>query len=303
MKVVIVTWQAGGATQPAIGLGRLLTEHGHRVRIVAPTRYAARIDAAGCAHRIFPRRLEFDAARGAAEDQEQYMFSTFFGRTLPATLHAELEAEPADVVVVDFLLRSTACLAERLPVASVLMLHMAHRIHGTLPDADEDSEEAWGWRWSHRQVNMLRSEFGLPPLPIGPDLSAIALARRAAGALVVMPTEFDPWPPDAPANVVHVGPIFEEGTQEEWDPPWVQGDERPLVVVSMGSMYMHQEEVLQRVASALAELDVRALVLTGHELEPGELDFGPGVHVRDYVPTARCCPAQRSSSPTPEWAR
>jgi hypothetical protein len=36
VRATIVTWQGGGATQPAIGLGRMLSERGHEVRIVAP---------------------------------------------------------------------------------------------------------------------------------------------------------------------------------------------------------------------------------------------------------------------------
>jgi hypothetical protein len=36
VKLLIATWRAGGATQVAIGLGRLLSQRGHRVRIFGP---------------------------------------------------------------------------------------------------------------------------------------------------------------------------------------------------------------------------------------------------------------------------
>jgi len=56
LDVLITTWSGGGASQPAIGLGRLLVERGHRVRIMAPAVLAGRTTAAGCARS--PRRLK-----------------------------------------------------------------------------------------------------------------------------------------------------------------------------------------------------------------------------------------------------
>jgi MGT family glycosyltransferase len=136
----------------------------------------------------------------------------------------------------------------------------------------------------------VRERFDLEPLPIGPDPCGIALTRRAAAGLVAMPREFDPWPADGPANVTHAGPIFEEAKTPPWQPPWPAEDERPLVVVTMGSTYMHQEEVLTRIAAALGPLQVRVLVLTGHELGAEELELGPEVAVRDFVPHAAVLP-------------
>ena len=58
MEFLIATWQAGGATQVAIGLGRLLVQRGHRVRIFGPADLAVRIEAAGCVHRASPPEVE-----------------------------------------------------------------------------------------------------------------------------------------------------------------------------------------------------------------------------------------------------
>jgi MGT family glycosyltransferase len=105
-----------------------------------------------------------------------------------------------------------------------------------------------------------------------------------------MPREFDPWPEPPPANLTHVGPIFEELAAPTWESPWPAEDRRPLVVVSLGSTYMHQEPLLGRIATALSGLDARALLLTGHELDPGELSLDPGVEVRSYVPHSAVLP-------------
>ena len=233
MKVVIFTWQGGGATQPAFGLGRLLAARGDYVRIIAPAAYADRAAAAGCAHRPFPPAVEFDASAGRAmEDQEEFMVETALGDGLPAVLSRELEAEPADVVVVDYLLRSTVAAAEASGAAVVLLFHMSRRWHGRYSDGDDE----WSTPWQFRKLNEYRRELGIEELPDdGTDSVATELARRAAGAVIALPREFDDWEPTPPPHVVHVGPIPEEEAVAAWERPWPEDDERPLVVVTFGT--------------------------------------------------------------------
>src|SRR4029077_11222255 len=95
---------------------------------------------------------------------------------------------------------------------------------------------------------------------------------------------------EPPANVVHVGPVAEEAAIAPWVPPWPSGDERPLVVITLGTTYMHQEGVLRRALGALDVLAVRVLVLTGLELDPAEVPAGPGVHVESCLPHAAVLP-------------
>jgi UDP:flavonoid glycosyltransferase YjiC (YdhE family) len=70
LKVVIATWDAGGVTQPAIGLGRLMAERGHDVRVLAPVSLTDRIMAAGARPRAWPPGIEFDASRGRAIEEQ-----------------------------------------------------------------------------------------------------------------------------------------------------------------------------------------------------------------------------------------
>jgi MGT family glycosyltransferase len=285
--VLIVTWLGGGATQPAIGLGRELSARGHRVRVLAPARFAGRIAAAGCEHAAHPAAAEFDAGHGRAmEDQSPFVAATFFGPRLAGAVAEQAAVFRPDVAVVDYLLRSSLCEVEAQRIPLVLLMHTAYRFHAHVtgePDAP------WGWRWQYRLVNERRAASGLPPLPAGPEPMSVALARRADRALVTVPAAFDGWP-DPPANVVHVGPIAEEAVPLPWVPPWPDGDGRPLVVVTLGTTYMHQEGVLRRVLGALDGLGARVLVLTGLELDPSEVPGGPGVHVESYVPHAAVLP-------------
>jgi MGT family glycosyltransferase len=290
LKVVIATWDAGGVTQPAIGLGRLMAERGHDVRVLAPVSLTDRIMAAGARPRAWPPGIEFDASRGRAieEQLDGWLTDILLGPGLPAAVRGELATEPADVVVVDYLLRSALIEVERSHLPLVPLVHQAFRAHGVLDDEDPDA--TWGWRWEIRQINRIRQDVGLDSLPLGPESARVALLARSLAAVVVMPREFDDWPAPPP-SVVHVGPIFEESNEATWESPWPSGDPRPLIVVSLGTTYMHQEGLLRRIADALGELDARVLVLTGSALEPDEIvGLATSAEIRSYVPHAAVLP-------------
>jgi len=275
VKALIVTWQAGGGAQIAIGLGRLLAERGHEVRILAPAADADRVAAAGCLHRPFPPELELEPGR-RAEQQRHILERLFYGRELPRALSVEFAAEPSDVVVVDYLLRSAAGAAERLPAADVLLVHTIFGFHGGRGDDDATRR-----RW-YEPVNAGRRALGLDELPDSGESVTSALARRAAGTIVALPREFDDWN-EPPANVVHAGPMVESSNAKRWSAPWPAGDARPLVVVSLGSQFMDQTDVLRRITGALPQLPVRGLVTTG-EIDPAEIPAGANVAVERYVP-------------------
>jgi UDP:flavonoid glycosyltransferase YjiC (YdhE family) len=284
VELVIATWQAGGGAKVAADLGGLPAGRGHRVRIIGPAAEAERVENAGCVACPFPSELEFDPKLGRrAEEQRETLERLFFGRALPDVLAAELARQPADVVVVDYLLRSLAGACERIAAPTALLIHTIYGFHGGAGD-DEETRKRW-----YAPVNSSRLELGLDPLPAGTDSVTVALVRRAAAALVVVPREFDDWP-DPPANVIHVGPIATAAEADEWQSPWRSGDDRPLVVVTLGTTYMGHEDVLARIASALDPAAYRVLVLTGGELEPAEISVPHGVEVRDYVPHGTVLP-------------
>lgn len=179
--VLIVTWLGGGATQPAIGLGRELSARGHRVRVLAPARFAGRIAAAGCEHAAHPAAAEFDAGHGRAmEDQSPFVAATFFGPWLAGAVAEQAAVFRPDVVVVNYLLRSAVCEAEAQRIPLVLLMHTAYRFHARVAG---DPDAPWGWRWQYRLVNERCAASGLPPLPAGcGPPSPMPSPRRPCGA-------------------------------------------------------------------------------------------------------------------------
>jgi UDP:flavonoid glycosyltransferase YjiC (YdhE family) len=296
LDVIVVTWQGGGATNQALGLVRLLADRGHRVRVLAPALVAGRVAAAGGEHRPFPRELEYDATAGRAMEEQwtTYLPMMFWGAPPVEAVREELAARPADVVVVDQLLRSASWWVARHGPPLVVLAHMAHRYHGVVVDPGSD---VWGVRWQYALVAdafAAAGADGSPSVPEPVESMTVSLARAAAATIVALPREIDPWP-DAPASVTHVGLLREEVVAQDRDPlagRWPDDDRRPLVVVSLGTTYMHQEDALRRIGAALAMLDVRVLVLTGHELGPAEVGatLGGAARVLGYVPHASVLP-------------
>lgn len=277
-RFLFVIWQSGGGTQPELGLARLTAARGHVVHVLAPEIHRARVEAAGCEWVAMPPECEFDPSKGRAlEDQwEEFGKPTLWGMRIPQALLGAAETHLPDVVVIDQQLRSTLSAAERIGVKQVTFAHTAYRFHGIFrPDwAEEDAA----------MTNEARARLGLESISLHGRPVSIELMDRADSVLVAMTPEFDPWeePLD---NVVHVGPLFEEDVSElAWESPWPSDEGEPLVVVSLSSMYMHQENLLARIFRALDGLSTRVLLLTGTEFDAREVDVPSQVVAREYVP-------------------
>lgn len=278
-RFLIVTWDAGGNVPPALGLGRGLIARGDSVRVLAPRTLRERVEAARCAFRPFPAALEWDPAKGRAfEDQEGPFRAILDGLSLAEAVLAEVRREPADVLIVDCMLRNALSAAEAtsLPIAAVV--HLRFRVF----DAALDPPVVG---WDFEFANETRERLGLPPIFSEDGPPAMKLLRRCDRLLIIMPREFDDFSGALPPPARYVGPVF-EGDEGEmtWDLPWPPDHPDPLVVVSFSSTYMHHEVVLSRVLAALAPLGVRVLVTLGAGLKPHEVPAPSGMVVRRYVP-------------------
>jgi MGT family glycosyltransferase len=61
----------------------------------------------------------------------------------------------------------------------------------------------------------------------------------------------------------------------------------PLVLVAMSSIYQHQVDLLGRIARALGQLPVRAVLTTGRAIDPGQIEAAPNVEVVPAAPHNR----------------
>jgi MGT family glycosyltransferase len=112
------------------------------------------------------------------------------------------------------------------------------------------------------------------------------LFDRCSRVLVMTSPSFDFSAPRLPKNVRYVGPQLDDpdwAAQADWQR---QGSE-PLVLVATSSIYQDQIELLRRIAQALGQLPVRAVLTTGRAVDPEEIEAGAHVQVLRAAPHAR----------------
>ena len=206
------------------------------------------------------------------------------------------EVEP-EVAVFDFMLVGAAIAAEAAGVPAVAMVHCPYLLPtpGVPP-------YGFGLRWPRtavgrglhavlrrvgaktfgsvgKAVNAEREALGLGPLDDWVD-QLLGVARL----LVFTAPDLDfAGRVTLPDNVRYVGPAFEQ-RDETWTSPWPTGDDRPLVVISLSTTYMRQEDLAARILEAVAELPVRAVLTAGPALDTSALTPGDNTVVVPFVP-------------------
>lgn len=240
--------------------------------MLAPRGLQRRIEAVGARLSPYPKRAEYVADEGVAIDERRdFLEEIFFGDALPVGLQDEIAREAADALVVDALLATTLAAAQASDRPVVGLVHTLGRFHSRMG--------AWGTE----PTNAFRARLGLDLLDTTSSSVLTEQLRRCDVELVALPAELDVREQQAP-NVVHVGPLPEAATPGlPPELPWPEGDQRPLVVVSLSTTYMHQESLLERILYALAELPVRVLATTGPELDPSEVEAPAGIVVRRFI--------------------
>lgn len=314
-RYLFVLWEGGGNVPPQMALARKLVQRGHSVRVLADPCIREDAEAVGAEFVAFTRAparadrsVESDIVRDWEVRSPLAGFARFRDRIMfgPALRYAEdvreeLSRRETDVAVVDFALMGAVCGAESRGVPIALIMHTVNQLPtpgmpapgpgfrpmrgplGRLRDRVFGAMFLRIFASGMPAVNEARAALGLEPVSTVPDLLA-----RADRVLVLTSRAFDYEASALPANVRYVGPQIEDPAwAEPWESPWEDGHPDPLAVVSLSTTPQGQEALLQRVADALAELPVRALVTTGPAVDPGSLRAAPNVVVRRSAPHSR----------------
>lgn len=85
--------------------------------------------------------------------------------------------------------------------------------------------------------------------------------------------------------VRYVGPeLADPGWTQCWQSPWLETDERPIILVAFSTTYQNHLPVLERIAAALAALPVRAVCTMGPGLAGLGFRTPPNVVVCESAP-------------------
>jgi MGT family glycosyltransferase len=127
-------------------------------------------------------------------------------------------------------------------------------------------------------INEMRSGFGLDAVDGWP--SAFAPHDRL---LAAVPTVFDAPVADVPPAMRHFGFLVPRGHPSSDAVDFPAGND-PTVLVGLSTTYARQDEILEAIIGALADLAVRALVTTAGQVDAGALPQPPNVTLTDYLP-------------------
>lgn len=255
--ILFVTWDGGGNVPPALGIARELAGRGHRVRFMGHRTQQQAFSDVGVPFTAFPSARHFSSAD---RNSPLALVAMFADKAMGIDVVTALDAEPADLVVVDCLLFGV-----------MGALTKAGRRYVTLEHFYREYLNKWlrGPIGLGMRVKRLRT----------PDLLGNATAR-----LVCCLPELDPASLEAQrdASTRYIGPVV-SGVPAT--------PASPTVLVSLSTFnFPGQREALQRILDALADLPVRTTVTTGPAIDVEGLRIPSGTEVHPWLPHAEVLP-------------
>jgi MGT family glycosyltransferase len=323
-RVLVAMFQGGGNILLLLPIMTRLAARGHRLRfIVGPGVRRSRLPVGEPLHRSLrtigdvirlrePDVHPLDVAptvRGVALGWIPRAFRSVaaearVARWIPhwaQEVARELEREPADVLVADFVLVGALVAAEAAGLPSVALVHTVYPRPaarrpaygpGWMPAVGiaDRFRDAIGTVLSNRIyarealpfVNFARRQCRLRPIRW-----YFEQYDRANRVVVLTSPHFDPEP-GFPSNVRLVGtPLVDAGSPPGFSPT---KDDCPLVLVSLSTLEQGQSVVMERILAALGGLPVRAVVTLGPALASSGFTPPPNVVMETFVPHGSVLP-------------
>ncbi|HEX7153032.1 MAG TPA: nucleotide disphospho-sugar-binding domain-containing protein [Thermoanaerobaculia bacterium] len=323
-SILIATVPFTGHVHPGLPIARELVSRGHDVRWYTAAKYRQQIERTGAryvplTHGLdvddetldsrFPERLQY---KGLA--QLKYDIRSIFIDMVPLALRdleAELEREPADIILTDNAFATPALMKERRPelkwavfgisVLTMSSIDTAPFGLSMMPDASplgrlRNRILNWSidnvvFRSEKQHYQKVRRQLGLPETKRG-----LFDAVRSADVILQSSVEAFEFPrTDLPPTVKFIGP-FLPGAPTDWTPPgwWHELDaaNRPVVLVTQGTIANDYDDLLRPAIRALAKEDVFVVVTTGSR-PASEIGIEPlpsNVRVEQFIPYARLMP-------------
>jgi UDP:flavonoid glycosyltransferase YjiC (YdhE family) len=269
LRVLMAHWDGAGNLPPQRALARELNRRGHDVHVLTHDSVAGAVAADGGKFHALATAPQWDPARPrTGEEEGAFVVQHVVGSpAFAADFLAVHDAVQPDICVIDAMLASTVNLAveRELPFAAVN--HTA-------------------WIREGACTGFLNSITAALPGP-GAGSTFYELLERAPLVLAASYRDFGAQA-DFRSHIHFVGPIREPVPHRPWPR---RHPDRPLVLVSLSSMYQGQEPTLRNICQALSALPIDALVTTGRGIAPESLPSSANLEVRSFVPHDEVLPS------------
>lgn len=318
-KYLFVTMEGGGNLPPIAGAARRLLARGHDVRILGEPCMRSAIEQ--CGARFVPFTRHF-----VRQSRSEEIFYDWQASSPPAALKgtlqrvvlgpaahvvadvsAALDQEPADALVIDWLLPGAIMVGEARQIPTAVLFHCISMLpapgrpagpfapaRGPLGRLRDRLMGAVLRRLAGSfgaEFNRVRRSVGLEPLT-----NPLEQYGRADRCLYLTSEAFDfPATSDAP-NATYVGPVLDDPDWAGggWESPFHRDDARPLVLLSLSSTFQNQRALLQTAIDGLGQLDVRALVTLGPAMAAETFRSADNVRLVPSAPHAAVLPHARA---------
>jgi UDP:flavonoid glycosyltransferase YjiC (YdhE family) len=306
---------SGGTVLPAVSLAAELVRRGHHVRVLADPTVETSAKKAGCDFSPWREAPHFDsrseqaALIAASEGGNSYRafraVKEYAGKAMTGRFANDVVSTvrdfPVDAVLADGLpgiligaqatRRPTAALVAQTSVRPTPGLPLlatgwspGHSFPGMARDGVAPRVMWWLFRPTRRRLNAVIERYELLPLD-----DVFEVFDRCIRVLVMTSPSFDFSVPQLPENVRYVGPQLDD---PDWaaEVEWQRQGSEPLILVAMSTIHQDQLDLLRRIAQALGQLPVRAVLTTGRAVDPDEIQPGPNVQVLHAAPHAQVLP-------------
>jgi UDP:flavonoid glycosyltransferase YjiC (YdhE family) len=255
-RFLIVSWDGGGNTPPALNLGARLVRLGHQVRLLGWESMASRAAAAGAEFATYPSVPPWPRGLAFEDALEERLLPALAGRGTRDDILTEAKGFAPDVVVVDCMMDAGLKAARILGLPGAVLVHLPY--------------SAFIYEWGDEAARAEKARF----------------LGQAGAVLVLVPPGFDA-PCALPPNTRYVGPITDPNPQpalDSRDAGLLAEPGDPWVLLSLSTTLQGQAAALPLMLDAVAALPVRVLLTLGGALPTSCVDPPANVTVRGFVP-------------------
>jgi UDP:flavonoid glycosyltransferase YjiC (YdhE family) len=255
-RFLIISWDGGGNTPPALNLGARLVRQGHQVRLLGWESMASRAATAGVEFATYPSVPPWPPELAFEDALEERLLPALLGPGTRDDVLSEAKGFTPDVVVVDCMMDAGLEAARMLGLPRAVLVHLPY--------------SAFLYEWGDEATRAKKARY----------------LDEAGAVLALVPPGFD-TPCPLPANTRYVGPI----TDPNPPPPLLSRDAGllaepgdPWVLLSLSTTVQGQGAALPPMLDAVAALPVRVLLTLGGVLPASAVDPPENVTVRGFVP-------------------
>jgi MGT family glycosyltransferase len=305
LSFLFTSWGNSGNLTPLLTAARRLRDRGHRVRILGKPDHREEAEKAGLDTLLWRLRSSIPPPNIDGCDPAWAEIRTLFAKvTFGAAIdHAAdtmdaIRADPVDAIVTSDLLAGPVIAAEAAGIPCALLApHVSVRpldgvptgITGLIPCKNpeyETEERATRVRMVRLMcsylptLNRARAAFKLRPLN-----HIFDHYDRADRLFMGISSAFDFPAKSLPANLRYIGPLLDQPAWvRPWATPWLKQKVRPRILVSLGTSFQNQGEVLRRIVTALGGIDGDAIVTLGPAMERETIEAPANVSIVHSAP-------------------